>query len=80
MRVLLDRTSTITSYKKKSFGNWIDVRSQAIGCVDMASTQSEQTEWVVLSLSSASSTVYLSTGTNRSGRFRIPDDGLSPET
>ena len=46
----------------------------------MASTQSEQTEWVVLSLSSASSTVYLSTGTNRSGRFRIPDDGLSPET
>jgi hypothetical protein len=65
---------------KKSFRNWIDARSQAIGCAVMNSTQSEQTEWVVVSLSSASSTVCLSTGTNRIGRFTIPDAGVSPET
>jgi len=48
--VLLVRTCTVTSYKIKRFGDWIDVRSQAIGCGGMASTQSEQGEWDVLSL------------------------------
>jgi len=43
---------------KKKFGDWIDARSQAIGCAGMASTHSEQTGWVVLPMSSASSTVY----------------------
>jgi hypothetical protein len=63
---------------KKKFGDWIDARSQAIGCAGMASTHSEQTGWVVLPLICASSTVYLSTGTNHCGRFRIPDDGSKP--
>jgi hypothetical protein len=80
VRVLLVRTSTITSYmyikKKQGFGDWIDARSQAIECGGMASTLSEQTECVVLSQSSASWTVYVSS----CGRFRIPDNGLSPET